>query len=103
MTTVATLNVAKNGFLFRFEETVGADGMFKETYGKIAVVSNADMSAKTPRWVKVEKTGPNIIEPALKPGARVLLAATQWSRGIKLDDGSYVWKSDENQVLGIED
>lgn len=102
MTDITTLNIAGNGFLFRFEES-GKYGMFTEKVGLIEVVANADMSAKTPRWAIVEKIGPDVGDKGIVPGARVLIDALRWSLAIKLSDGSSVWKSDETNVLAVED
>jgi hypothetical protein len=103
MTDITTLNIAENGFLFRFEDKQTAHGMFREKSGLIEVVANVDMSAKEPRWATVEKIGPDVRDPALVPGARVLIEALRWSLAIKLSDGSSVWKSDESNVLAIEE
>lgn len=102
MTDITTLNIAGNGFLFKFEETANG-GMFREKVGLIEVVSNTDMSAKTPRWAVVEKIGPEVSDPGIVPGARVLIDALRWSLAIKLSDGSSVWKSDELNVLAVEE
>lgn len=102
MTTIATLQVSDNGFLFRFEDNANK-GLFRETYGVLEVVSNTDMSANSPRWAIVEKVGPAVKDPGLVPGARVLIDALRWSLTIKLGDGSSVWKSDESNVLAIEE
>lgn len=103
MTDITTLNVADNGFFFRFEDKANVHGMFRESRGLIEVVSNVEMSAKEPRWAKIEKVGPTVRDPALVPGARVLIEALRWSLAIKLSDGTSVWKSDESNVLAIED
>lgn len=102
MTDITKLNISGNGFLFRFEDNA-SNGMFREKVGVIEVVSNAEMSAKAPRWATVEKIGPDVRDAAIIPGARVLIDALRWSLAIKLSDGSSVWKSDEMNVLAVED
>lgn len=103
MTELSDLQVSDNGFLFQFEDESNSYGFFKESAGLIEVVSNAEMSAKSPRWAKVLVIGPDIVDVGLVPGARVLIDALRWSLDIKLKDGTSVWKSDESNVLVIED
>lgn len=103
MTDITKLNIAGNGFLFRFEDKANSNGLFREKVGLIEVVSNTDMSAKTPRWAVVEKIGPEVKDVGIVPGARVLIDALRWSLAIKLSDGSSVWKSDELNVLAVEE
>lgn len=99
------LQVAGNGFLFKFDQEVTHDGMFREEkyQGLIEVQRSVDASVKTSRWATVLKVGPDIKDKGIYVGARVLIEQLQWSRNIKLEDGSSVWKSDETKVLAVEE
>jgi len=104
MTTVNTLQVTDNGVLFKFDQTVTTEGLFREEkIGSIEIVRSVDASVKTARWATVLKVGPKVIDKGLVPGARILIETLQWSRAIKLNDGSSVWKTDETKIIGVEE
>lgn len=105
MTEINKLHIAGNGILFRFEDAVNAHGMFKEqaTSNGIAIISNVEMTGKMPRWGRVEKVGPSVRDASLVQGARILIEPLRWSLGIKLGDGTSVWKTDEVSVLAVEE
>lgn len=73
---------------FQFKEFVNAAGMFNEIgSGVIAIANNVShqKSANDPRWVTVLKTGPNVKDPAIVPGAQVLVAPLRWSLGVPVE------------------
>jgi len=104
MTTIENLHVADNGILFKFDQTVTTEGLFREDkIGVIEIVRSVDASVKSHRWATVLKVGPSIVDKGLVVGARVLIEQLQWSRAIKLDDGTSIWKTDESKIIGVED
>lgn len=102
MTDISNLHVAENGILFKFDQVVTSEGLFREEkVGRIEIVRSVDASVKSSRWATVLKVGPKIIDKGVVVGAKVLIEQLQWSRAIKLDDGTSVWKTDETKILGV--
>ena len=102
MTDISNLHVSDNGILFVFNQKVTTEGLFREEkVGMIEIVRSVDASVKSSRWATIVKAGPGLIDKGLVVGAKVLIENLQWSRAIKLDDGTSVWKTDETKILGV--
>lgn len=102
MTDISNLHVAENGILFKFDQVVTTEGLFREEkVGMIEIVRSVDASVKSSRWATVLKVGPGIRDVGVIVGAKVLIEQLQWSRAIKLDDGTSVWKTDETKILAV--
>ncbi|MNI44737.1 hypothetical protein D3C73_991300 [compost metagenome] len=102
MTDISNLHVSDNGLLFKFDQVVTTEGLFREEkIGMIEIVRSVDASVKSSRWATVLKVGPGIIDKGIVVGAKVLIEQLQWSRAIKLDDGTSVWKTDESKLLAV--
>lgn len=91
---------------FKFEEHVNATGQFDEQGNGIIIIANNTShqeSASKPRYATVLKVGPEVKDPAIVPGTRILIAPLRWSMGIptpsKSDEKFHVTK--ESELLGI--
>lgn len=96
----------KNEFIaFKFDEHVNAAGMFDETgNGIIMIAGNTShqQSASKPRTATVIKAGPEVTDPAIVPGARILIAPLRWSLGIPVEGGEEKFHiTKESELLGI--
>lgn len=97
-----TLKPIKNTFIFKFQDSINAKGQFNKSTTEAGIVlqSSFDDSAKESRWVQVTEVGPECVD--ICRNANVLLPALRWTSGVKFNDRT-VWKSDEQQVVAIQD
>lgn len=103
---MARLRAIRNHIIFRFdEETVawGGKRMFAEqqTDWGFKFLPNFDESAKKARYGIVDYIGPEVENPQIQPGVRILIEAQMWSDGFVFEGTEY-WRTDEEKVLGID-
>ena len=97
------LAVASIEILFVFEDHASEiSGMFSEQVGSIVVNANVDMSTNTPRWAIVKQIGPQVRDPGLIPGSRILIESLRWTHAIDCQAKRF-WKTNEESVLAIDD
>lgn len=97
-----TLRALNNYILFAFVDPVNSKGEFvrEATASGILLKSSVDDSAKTPRWAKVLRAGPDCT--SVVEGQYILLPALRWTQGTKYE-GNSVWKTDEKEVVAVKD
>ncbi len=101
---MVALRALRNGIVFQFEEAVTSNkGQFTETTKSgIYLGSNFDESAKKSRWGIVTSVGNEVIDEGIVPGARIFIEALKWTKRFEVD-GENFWKTDEDNVLAVDD
>lgn len=100
---MATIRPLHNHFIFQFEEDktkhLGVSQFQEKTdWGFEFAVTRDGM--ETGRWVNVLYVGPEC--KILKPGMRVCVDKLKWTTEVEFE-GEPVWKSDEDNVLLIDE
>lgn len=107
MLNIDPIELKGDAIAFVFDEHVNARGMFDEVgNGTIIIANNTSHkeSASRHRWGTVIKTGPMVKDPAIVPGAHVLIGALRWSLGVRMDDSeSKFHVTNEREVIAIEE
>ena len=95
----------RNHILFQFEEKKRRQDkmdQFAEVTDWGFEVTRIQDSMDQPRWGIVVAVGPDVIEEAIVPGARILIDALKWTNAVEFGGNEY-WRTDEDNVLGIDD
>lgn len=90
-----------NVVLFQFlDETGGSKGSFTEAARASGIIIPKTTSTqKVARWGKVVGVGPKV--DGIDIGDYILVEALMWSFGVKLDDETKVWKTDDSKVMAV--
>lgn len=91
-----------NIVMFQFlEQTIGKQGSFLEKPRESGIVIlSSKNSQKVHRWGRVFAAGP---KAEVKEGDLILIEALMWMEGVKLDDDTKVWKTDDSKILCVAD
>lgn len=104
---IGNINLKADFIAFQFREHVNTKGLFEEQgQGIIYIANNSShkTSASNHRFARVIKTGPDVKDPAIVPGATILIENLRWSLGIPLegtDEQFHVTK--ECEVIAIQE
>ncbi len=101
---MTTLTPLRDVVLFQFlDETSGTKGRFEDrTLASGIIIAPTASRQKVHRWGRVYAVGPEAA-PDLTVGQYILIEALMWMEGVKLDDGTKVWKTDPSKVLLVTD
>lgn len=106
MLDIGDIQLKQDFIAFQFHEHVNARGMFDESgQGIIYIPNNSShqLSAASHRWATVIKTGPEVINPDIKPGAVILIENLRWSLGIPLEGTDQKFNvTKESEVIAIQ-
>lgn len=91
-----------NTFLFAFTNETANGGFVAKNRGRIVITAHSQQDymgmGEYARFGKVLAVGPDVKNFGI--GDVVLIDKLKWTRGFDYD-GVQIWKSDEDQVLGI--
>lgn len=103
-----SLRVLHKDIMFQFVDgqAVLVDGKIRQTAFQEKtdwgfVFKSPKASAENPRWGIVTHVGPEVVED-IKIGMKILIAPLKWTNEVQFNRTSY-WKTNEEQVLAIED
>ena len=104
-----TLRVFRNDILFQFESEAAvlrdkklAQKGFKEKTSWGFEFVAPETSAGSARWGIVVSIGPEIVDAGIKIGSRILIENLKWTNAIEFDGAEY-WKTNEDQVLLLDE
>lgn len=107
ITSIGDIELTTDFIAFQFKEHVNAKGMFDEAgRGIIYIPNNSShqQSAANHRWVTVIKVGPDVKDPAIVPGAEILIENLRWSMGIPLEGTTEKFHvTKEKEVLAVQE
>lgn len=103
---MSSLRTLKKNILFKFEDelvTAGGIKQFKEiTKSGLILAVNFDKNVKSSRWGIVVAVGPEVVDPDLVVGSRVLIEPLKWTEGVDYEGETY-WMTNEDHVLLIDE
>lgn len=107
ITDIGTIELKTDFIAFQFREHVNAHGLFEEEGEGIIYIANNSShktTASNHRFARVIKTGPEVKDPAIVPGAIILVGNLRWSLGVPLegtDEKFHVTK--ECEVIAVQE
>lgn len=105
MLDISPIELKGEYIAFEFREHVNYAGLFDESGNGIIMIANNVSHQKTannPRTATVIKVGPEVTDPALVPGAQILIAPLRWSLGIPIPGSEETFHmTKECELMGI--
>ena len=107
ITDIGNIELKTDFIAFEFREHVNTHGLFDEAGSGIIYIANNSShrtSASNHRFATVIKTGPEVKDPGIVPGATILIENLRWSLGIPMegtDDKFHVTK--ECEVIAVQE
>lgn len=107
ITDIGDIELKADFIAFQFREHVNTAGLFEEEGAGIIYIANNSShktTAMSHRFARVIKTGPDIKDPAIVPGAVVLIENLRWSLGIPLaGTGEKFHVTKESEIIAIQE
>lgn len=107
ITDIGDIELKTDFIAFQFREHVNTSGLFEEEGKGIIYIANNSShktSASNHRFARVIKTGPEVKDPGIVPGATILIENLRWSLGVPLegtDEKFHVTK--ECEVIAVQE
>lgn len=105
MLDIGDIQLKGDFIAFQFKEHVNTRGQFDEVGNGVIFIPNNTShqeSASRHRWVTVIKTGPDVKDPGIVPGAEILVENLRWSLGIRIDGTDDKFNvTNEREVLAV--
>ncbi len=105
MLDIGNIELKGDYIAFKFREHVNAAGMFDEVGSGVILLANNtshQKSANDPRTATVIKTGPDVKDPAIVPGAQILIAPLRWSLSIPVEGTDEKFNvTKESELMGV--
>ncbi len=62
-----------------------------------------DEATRQARWVRVIAVGPDVEDPGIFPGARILVEPLKWTPAIEYNRDNVFWMTNEKSVAAIDE
>lgn len=107
ITDIGDIELKTDFIAFQFKEHVNTHGLFEEEGSGIIYIANNSShktTAMNHRFATVIKTGPEVKDPAIVPGAVILIENLRWSLGIPLEgSGEKFHVTKECEVIAVQE